>query len=70
LSSEYDDVVLVNCDTVQTREWITSVSEKDVSVFEAKDGSVPNETKVARNRSAQFRLITVALQLFPVSLCV
>jgi hypothetical protein len=33
------------------------------------NGSVPNETKVAGNRSAQFHVTTVAQQSFHVILC-
>jgi hypothetical protein len=48
----------------------TNVSEKHtVSIFRAKDGSIPNETKVVGNRSVQFLVTTVARQLFHATPC-
>jgi hypothetical protein len=49
----------------------TNVSEKyTISIFSVEDGSVPKETKVAGNRSAQLRSTAVSQQSSPEALCV
>jgi hypothetical protein len=62
------DFVLLGHAAVKTRRY-TNVSEKHiVSILRTKDNIVPDETKVAGNRSAQFRVTKAAQQSFRVTL--
>jgi hypothetical protein len=50
---------------------MTDVSEMHtISILRAEDGNVRNESKAVGNRSAQFRVTTVAQQAFHLTMCV